>query len=83
MVRTGARGEGKWKEVEWDEALDKITDGFVEMLDKYGPTSIGGVIGSPNRTHNTFIALLMRLLGAPNIMADSDLCSVVIGWEVC
>jgi anaerobic dimethyl sulfoxide reductase subunit A len=40
MVRVGERGEGKFKRVSWDEALDHIASKMVELKQKYGPTAI-------------------------------------------
>jgi anaerobic selenocysteine-containing dehydrogenase len=40
MIRTGQRGEGKWREVSWDEALDHIADKFKTIIERDGPESI-------------------------------------------
>jgi hypothetical protein len=40
MMRVGERGEGKFKRVSWDEALDHIAKKMVELKAKYGPTAI-------------------------------------------
>lgn len=40
MLRVGARGEGRFKRVSWDEALDFIAKKMVELKAKYGPTAI-------------------------------------------
>ncbi len=40
MMRVGERGEGKFKRVSWDEALDFVARRMVEIKQKYGPTAI-------------------------------------------
>jgi anaerobic dimethyl sulfoxide reductase subunit A len=40
MMRIGARGEGKFKRVSWDQALEHIAGKMVELKQKYGPTAI-------------------------------------------
>lgn len=40
MMRVGERGEGKFKRVSWDEALNHIAAKMVELKSKYGPTAI-------------------------------------------
>lgn len=40
MVRVGQRGEGKFKRVSWDEALDTVARKMVELKQKYGPTAL-------------------------------------------
>ena len=36
MIRTGERGEGKFREVTWEEALDYTAEKILEIKDKYG-----------------------------------------------
>jgi thiosulfate reductase/polysulfide reductase chain A len=36
MIRTGERGEGKFKEVTWQEALDYTAEKLLDIKDKYG-----------------------------------------------
>ena len=40
LKRVGERGEGKWEEISWDQALDEIGAKMVELRDQYGPQSI-------------------------------------------
>lgn len=40
MMRVGERGEGKFKRVSWDEALDHVAKKMVELKEKYGPTAL-------------------------------------------
>lgn len=40
MLRVGERGEGRFKRVSWDEALDFVARRMVEIKEKYGPTAI-------------------------------------------
>jgi len=40
MKRQGARGEGKWQRISWDEALDTIVQRFREISDRHGSSSV-------------------------------------------
>lgn len=40
LKRVGARGEGKWKRISWDEALDEIAGKLLEIKEKYGANSV-------------------------------------------
>ena len=40
MRRIGAKGEGHFKRISWDEALDEISANFKEAITKYGAESI-------------------------------------------
>ncbi|MCD6272563.1 MAG: molybdopterin-dependent oxidoreductase [Deltaproteobacteria bacterium] len=31
MKRSGKRGQGKWKKISWDEALDEIAENFLNI----------------------------------------------------
>jgi anaerobic dimethyl sulfoxide reductase subunit A len=40
MMRVGKRGEGKFKRISWDEALNYVASKMIEIKDKYGPTAL-------------------------------------------
>ena len=40
MVRTGERGEGKFQEIAWQEALDAVAQKLTAIKDQYGPESV-------------------------------------------
>ncbi len=40
MKRVGARGEGKWARISWDEALDEIAHNMDKVKKKYGPHAL-------------------------------------------
>ncbi|MBQ9044194.1 MAG: molybdopterin-dependent oxidoreductase, partial [Eggerthellaceae bacterium] len=41
MKRIGERGEGKWEQISWDQALDEIAEKMLEIRDNYGSEAIG------------------------------------------
>ncbi len=40
MVRVGKRGEGKFKRISWDAALDHVARKMIEIKNKYGSTAL-------------------------------------------
>lgn len=40
LKRVGERGEGKWEEISWDQALDEIGSKLNELRKDYGPESV-------------------------------------------
>lgn len=68
MVRVGRRGEGKFKRVSWDEALDRVAKQLIEIKTKYGPTAMldqayaGGSYGALHKS-DQIEGLLARFLG--------------------
>jgi len=64
MIRVGERGQGNWKPIGWDEALDYAADQLKKSIDTYGGKSIlFSDRGGPFRDlHQAFV----RALGSPN-----------------
>lgn len=64
LLRTGVRGSGNFEEVEWDKALDIISDKLNSIKEKYGNKAIlplGGSGACRGALHNT-IRLTFRFL---------------------
>lgn len=40
LKRVGAKGEGNWQQVSWDEALDDIAERFLQIEEEYGAEAI-------------------------------------------
>src|SRR5512142_2839892 len=57
QIRTGERGEGKFKRVSWDEALDFLATRLKELKQKYGPESVAVF---PHSVHSGFFSTLMK-----------------------
>ncbi len=74
MRRVGARGEGRWARVSWDEALDEMADRFAQVRQKYGPEAIVGATSGAYFSRSVILALTMRSMGSPNWMINQDLC---------
>lgn len=49
LLRTGARGEGKFKRISWDQAYDYIGDKLTKVRDTYGSEALVEYIYSGNR----------------------------------
>ncbi|MDO8568151.1 MAG: molybdopterin-dependent oxidoreductase, partial [Dehalococcoidales bacterium] len=53
VKRVGERGEGKFKRITWDEALDTVAKEIIRVRDAYGPASIMYMrgVGDINQLH--------------------------------
>ena len=74
LKRVGAKGEGKFQRITWDEALDTIADKLTETKAKYGPEAYGvlspeywPVLGSLGRR-------FLNVYGSPNYL-HSAICA--------
>ena len=54
LKRVGERGEGKWKEISWDEALTEIADHLIDTIINHGPGAV---------TMRAGVGVLLDLLG--------------------
>ena len=67
LKRAGERGEGRWRRVTWDEALDEIADRLRAVVDRRGPESLAVATSQWNtQTENGAGRRFMNLLGTPN-----------------
>lgn len=77
LIRTGQRGEGKFRQATWDEALDKIANSMLEIKNKYGPQAMTYYYGR-GVFEQTFMENYKDWLfpfGSPNLSGDGSLCA--------
>jgi thiosulfate reductase / polysulfide reductase chain A len=72
MIREGLRGEGKWKRVSWNDALDYTADKLKTVIDQYGPRSVA--FGERQNLNTHISKTFMRALGSPNHFTHDSLC---------
>ncbi len=77
MKRVGERGEGKWKRVTWDEALDDIAKNYLEIKEKYGGHTIIHQYGTGRDMHQfQAINKLWLEMGSTATFGVGNLCWV-------
>ncbi|WP_192456793.1 DmsA/YnfE/YnfF family dimethyl sulfoxide reductase [Musicola keenii] len=67
MKRVGKRGEGKFKRISWDEALDEIAGSLKQVVEKYGNESVyinysSGIVGGNITRSSPSASLVTRLM---------------------
>ena len=65
MKRAGARGEGKWTRISWDEAYDMIVNNIEQVKREYGIESVALVQGT-GRHHFNHAPRFAHTIGTPN-----------------
>jgi anaerobic selenocysteine-containing dehydrogenase len=73
--RTGARGEGRWQRISWDEALDAIAEKLTAIKEQHGPEAFGVGLGEPKGLEFAFGQRLASAFGTPNVATPSHLCA--------
>ncbi len=86
LRRTGARGDGQWKSVSWDEALDVICENLSGIRQTHGAKSVAFCQGMPKGMEHFALIRLAHTFGSPNIVAVQDVCHApreVSGLHTC
>jgi anaerobic selenocysteine-containing dehydrogenase len=65
LRRAGARGEGKWKRISWDDALSGIAERLQAIKRDHGAESIAMGTGT-GRHHIRWVSRFAHALGTPN-----------------
>jgi thiosulfate reductase / polysulfide reductase chain A len=74
MRRSGARGEGAWVRISWEEALTEMAERLAAVRQQYGAEAIVGATSGAYFSRSLILALTMRSIGSPNWMINQDLC---------
>ena len=84
MKRVGARGEGKFERISWDEALDTIAEKMQETKAKYGAKETMVYVGHP-KWFRPQITQFSNAYGTPNLGTESSTCNYarVMAFECC
>ncbi|MBI5910656.1 MAG: molybdopterin-dependent oxidoreductase [Betaproteobacteria bacterium] len=72
LIRVGERGQGKFRQASWDEALDLIARKLTDIKKKYGAESVvmdAGDVTDRDHYHRLFFAY-----GTPNCVEHGAIC---------
>jgi len=73
MKQAGKKGEGKWKRISWDEALDTIAAKMRDAIDNYGGHTIAVSQGT-GRGYNRYTMRMARSVGSGNAITPGYVC---------
>jgi len=74
LISKGERGQGKWEEVSWDKALEKLGEGLKRVEEKYSVLSIVFMRGASKGLTDDYFARFANLVGSPNISSPAPVC---------
>ncbi|MGC8720041.1 MAG: molybdopterin-containing oxidoreductase family protein [Thermodesulforhabdaceae bacterium] len=86
MKRAGERGSNQWKRISWEEALEIISEKFLEIKERYGARAVCFCQGMPKGLEHFVLIRLANLFGSPNVVSVQDVCHApreVTGLHVC
>ncbi|WP_180995167.1 molybdopterin-containing oxidoreductase family protein [Raoultibacter timonensis] len=91
LKRIGERGEDKWEEISYDQALDEISTKLKELRDEYGPETLVIAEGTYRSDHLWARTRFTNLFGNPsNIIDPGTICwcwtytlnMSMVGWPI-
>ena len=76
LKRVGKRGEDKWEEISYEQAMDEIAERLGKVVAEHGPEALAVSTSGWNTqsTHSTD-RRFMNLLGSPNWISGVALCA--------
>lgn len=74
VKRIGDRGEGKWKRISWNEAIDSICNSLSRIKDRYGARAAVFCQGMPKGMEHFALIRLANTFGSPNVVGNQDVC---------
>ena len=91
LKRVGERGEDKWQEISYEQAMDEIAERLQKVVDDYGPEAVAvSTSGWNTQTTHSMDRRFMNALGTPNYLSGVSLCAgntaavnkLTYGWFV-
>ncbi|MFC2014200.1 molybdopterin-dependent oxidoreductase [Chloroflexota bacterium] len=73
LKRKGERGEGKWQQISWEQALDEIAAKLGDIREKHGAEAVADSSGT-GRTHDEYRSRFLNLFGSPNHVGQGHIC---------
>jgi len=74
LLRVGERGEGKWKQISWDEAYTLMAEKFDEIAKKY--TRCGMLFTPGSDMQSTFVHRFAEVYGSYNVTTHESNCLI-------
>ena len=76
LKRMGERGDNRWEEISYEQAMDEIAAKLKTVIDQYGPEGFAvSTSGWNTQTTQSADRRFMNLIGAPNWISGVALCA--------
>ncbi len=74
LRRAGEKGEGKWKKISWEEALDAVARKILERIREKDERSIAFAQGTPKGLELYMMIRLANALKVPHVVTPGAIC---------
>ncbi|MFP4452178.1 MAG: molybdopterin-dependent oxidoreductase [Desulfobacterales bacterium] len=95
MKRSGQRGEGKWEQISWDEAIETVFSRLNELRERKKPETVACITDSDRGTVGYLLDRFLAAYGSPNFIrtqcqTDADELALyftqgrqgTLGWDL-
>jgi len=76
LKRIGERGEGKWKQISWNEAFSLAADALNKVKQEHGSEAVVMAHGSAKGFMDTYLVRLANAFGTPNVTFLGNVCHI-------
>jgi len=86
LKRAGKRGEGRWQQISWEDALSETAGSLLKIREAHGARAVGFGVGMPKGLEHFVLIRLANIFGSPNVIASQDVCHApreVTGVHTC
>jgi anaerobic selenocysteine-containing dehydrogenase len=86
LKRKGGRGEGKWQEISWEEAIALVSENLQAVKDRLGAKGVAFCQGMPKGLEHFVLIRLANAFGSPNVVVVQDVCHApreISGLHTC
>jgi thiosulfate reductase / polysulfide reductase chain A len=73
LKRKGAKGQGDWQQLTWEQALDEIAAKLADLKDRWGAETLAFTHGT-KRTYHWDQRRFFHLFGSPNTCGANNIC---------
>jgi anaerobic selenocysteine-containing dehydrogenase len=74
LIRQGARGQGLWREVSWEEGLTLVAEKLNYIKKNFGPEAVVFAQGAPKGLEHFVLIRLANVFGSPNVCGPQNVC---------
>lgn len=74
LKRAGAKGEGKWTQISWQQATGEIAEKLDKIRGRYGPEAVAVMLGHGAEPFSWTIHRWSNLFGTPNTFSSTKNC---------
>ncbi|MFC2068088.1 molybdopterin-dependent oxidoreductase [Chloroflexota bacterium] len=76
IKRMGKKGQDKWQQISWDEALSTVAAALTESKKKSGVESVVFIRGGHLGIQDSYLSRFANVFGTPNVASMAPVCHV-------